>query len=83
MCTLNPLCPNFMDTSSISFSNFIQLLTISFRDLQTKGVGLQSRPTEVFTLEEEELLWSSGSLSTDTPMGLLRAVYFLLRALFS
>ena len=33
--------------------------------------------TEVFTNEEEDLLWTSGALSTDTPLGLLRAVFFL------
>ena len=39
-----------------------------------KGVGFQSKVTEAFT--EEEDLWKSGALSTDTLTGLLCAVFF-------
>ena len=41
-----------------------------------KGVGFQSKVTEAFTKEEEDL-WKSGALSTDRPTGLLCAVFFL------
>ena len=73
--SLNPLCPNFLDTANLSFYSFHAALHNVFRDLRVKGVGSQSKVTEMFT-KEEELLWSSGALSTDTPKGLLHAVFF-------
>ena len=73
MRSVNPLCPNFLDTTNLSFSSFHTALDNVFRDLQVKGIGSQRKATEAFT-KEEELLWSSGALSTDTPKGLLRAV---------
>ena len=77
MRTINPLCPNFLDTSNLSFSSFHTALDNIFRDLRLKGVGSGSKVTEAFTKDEEDLLWSSGALSTETPKGLLRAVFFL------
>ena len=56
--------------------SFHNALDNIFRDLRVKGVGSQCKTTEVFINEEEDL-WTSGALSTDTPLGLLRAVFFL------
>ena len=77
MGSVNPLCPNFLDTTNLSFSSFHTALDNVFRYLRVKGIGSQSKATEAFTKEEEELLCGSGALSTDTPKGLLRAVFFL------
>lgn len=77
MRTFNPLCPNFLDTPNLSFSSFHNALDNIFRELRAKGVGSQSKATEAFTKEEEELLQNSGSLSAENPMGLLCAVSFL------
>ena len=41
------------------------------------GIGAESKSAEVFTKEEEDQLWSSDTLSTNTSKGLLRAVFFL------
>ena len=48
-----------------------------FRDLRTCGVGAESKNAEVFTKEDEERLWTSGTLPVDMPKGLLHAVFFL------
>ena len=74
MRTINPLCPNFFDTCNLSFSSFHTALDNIFPDLRLKGVGSESKVTEAFTKDEEEL---SGALSTETPKGLLRTVFFL------
>ena len=81
MRTLNPLCPNFLDTTNLSFSHFHTTVDNIFRTLWMKDVGSQSKITEAFT-KEEELLWKSGALFTETPTGWLNAVFFLNRKTF-
>lgn len=75
--SINPMCPIFLDTTIVGFSCFHNTLDNVFHDLHAKGVGSQSKVTEAFTNQEEELLWTSGEVSTDTLMGLLRTVFFL------
>ncbi len=47
-----------------------------FRELRANGVGTESCATKSLTPEDEEKLWATGVLSTDTPQGLLNAVFF-------
>ena len=56
MRTINPLCPNFLDSCNLSFSSFHTALDNIFPDLRLKGVGSESKVTEAFTKDEEELL---------------------------
>ena len=71
----NPACPNFLDTSELQFASLHNAMDNVFRCLRTKGTTAVSKPTEAFSEEEVDQLWS-GSLSIDTPKGLLRAVFF-------
>ena len=76
MRSRNVTCPNFLDTSDHRFSTFHNALDNVLRDLRMKGIG-QSRQTEAFSKQDEEVLWESGVLSDDSPKSLLRAVFFL------
>ena len=44
--------------------------------LHEKGVGSETKNTPVLTQLEEDKLWESGVLSLNTPIGLLRSVFF-------
>ena len=46
------------------------------KDLRASGVGATSKHTEGISREEEEPLWSTGTLNNCTFMGLLRVVFF-------
>ena len=77
MRTLNPSCPNVLDTTNTEFSSLHNALDNIFRELRALGVGSVSKQAETFSKDEETLLWSSGVLSTKNPKGLLNAVFFL------
>ena len=77
MRSLNPECPNFLDFSDPRFTTLQNYLDNLFRDLRARGVGSESKNAEVFSKEEEDQLWTSGTLSVDSPKGLLRAVFYL------
>ena len=46
------------------------------RDLHSKGIGTEIKRTPVLTTNDEDKLWSTGTLSLDNPEGLLRAAFF-------
>ena len=68
--------PNFLDKNNPAFSSFQTSLNNLFKQLRSSGVGAESVQTEGISHEEENRLWESGVLNTDTPKGLLRAVFF-------
>ena len=47
-----------------------------YRKLHAMGIGTERKVTEVFDANDEDRLWSSGTLNLDTPQGLLNAVFF-------
>ena len=47
-----------------------------FKRLHQKGVGSETKSTPVLTQLEEDKLWESGVLYLNTPIGLLRSVFF-------
>ena len=47
-----------------------------FKRLHQKGVGSETKSTPVLTQLEEDKLWESGVLNLNTPVGVLRAVFF-------
>ena len=77
MRSLNPACPNIMDSNSMEFRPLHDLLESIFRERQASTSTVESKSSKRFTKEEEDRLWSSGALSTNTPKGLLRAVLVL------
>lgn len=75
MHSLNPACPNILNTEDHQFSRFHHTLDNVLRMLRSDSVGVP-KPAEVFTKEDEETLWMKGILSVDNPKGLHRAVFF-------
>ena len=77
MRSINPVCPSFLSASNSEFAELHRSLENTFRELQAHEVTSETKRSEGFSKEEEDRLWSSGALSTETPTGLLRAVFFL------
>ena len=73
----NPNYPNFLESSDPEFLSLTRTLDNLFKSLRLQGVGSTSA-TECISAEEEELLWSSAVLKTDTPMGLVQAAFFFI-----
>jgi len=51
--------------------------------LHGKGIDTETKFTRVLTVEAEEKLWNSRILNLDTPLGLLRAVFFIMEKAFA
>ena len=77
MCALNPLCPNFLDTDNQAFASLHTAIDNVFRGLCSSGVGASSKSAEVFTKEEENHLWDTKVLGTESPKSLLQTVFLL------
>ena len=77
MRSLNPSCPNFLHPSNQTFKPLHDSLVNVLHEIQTSDAVTEARSAEPFSAEEEERLWDLGVLSTHTPKGLLRAVYYL------
>ena len=59
-----------------SFSKFRATLDAEMKNLQRKGIGTKKKKAEIFTEEEEELLWQKGILGDSTPNVLLNTIVF-------
>ena len=77
MLLQNLACPNFLDMDDLSFAPFHIAFDNVLRDLRARGVSSESQQTEAFSKEEEECLWSSGTLGDDNSRSLLHAVFYL------
>ena len=75
MKSLNPSYPNFLEKSP-EFVEFHRTLDNLFRKLRTDGIGSESKHTPSISIQEENMLWSSGVVNTSTPKGLLRAMFY-------
>ena len=47
-----------------------------YRKLRSEGVGAEKHSAEPFTIDDENKLWSLGVVGTNTPVSLLRAVFY-------
>jgi len=47
-----------------------------FKKLHSKGIGATTKSAAILSFEDEKKLWDTGVLNLDTPLGLLRAVFF-------
>ena len=63
--------------SGPAFHHLQKVCDAFYRGLHTMGIGADLKATEVLTKDEEETLWKTGVLNTETPDGLLNAVFFL------
>ena len=68
----NPL--NSMDTKV--FASLHRLLDSLFKALHADGVGAARKQAEVIGFAEEQQLWESGTLTTETPIELFNAVFY-------
>jgi hypothetical protein len=75
MRSLSPACPNILDFK-MEFKPLHDFLENLFRERLANTLDT-TKPPKGLSKEEEDRLWSSGALSTETPKGLLRAVFFL------
>ena len=76
MLEKHPDAPRFMEKNNTAFRSLHRACDTVYRDLHSQGIGAVVRHTEIFTADEEERLWSTGVLGTDTPTKLQRAVFF-------
>ena len=74
MRSKNPNCPNFIETNQPEFISLHNAMDNVFRKLRAEGV--QADSVKVLKPLANRQLWDSGSLSTETPKGLLPAVFF-------
>ena len=72
----NPVYPNFLDKGDPAFSTFLVTLDNLLKSLRADGIDANSLHTEGISSDEENQLWTSGVLNMNTPIGLLRAVFF-------
>ena len=62
ICLCNPDDP--------TFKQLHRTLDSRYRQLYVQGIGAKRRHAEVLTNEEEDQLWDSGTMSTESPSGL-------------
>ena len=67
---------NFFDKADHRFEGLRNALDKVCRELRQEGLGTNRKGSSVFTAEEEDSLWKKGVIGLDTPVKLLRAVFF-------
>ena len=68
---------NFLEKGYQHFKALHNSLDSLFRDLRTNNIGTSVKHAEVFTRDEEQIMWNKGILGTTTPQSLLNAVFYL------
>ena len=76
MRSVDAHAPNVIDQKNPDFKELHCTMDSIFRSLRVEGVGVQVKHASVITREEENLLWEQGVLNLNTPLGLLRAVFY-------
>ena len=69
-------CPNFLDKKDPRFRDLRGACDNVSRKLREEGVGADVKHAAIFTPEEEEKLWNTGSIGIQSPKALVRAVFF-------
>ena len=77
MRSVNPSAPNILDKKDSRFKALHNTLDNLYHKLRTMNVGAEIKHAEVFTKEDESLLWESGTLGLNSPQALLHAVFYL------
>ena len=72
----NPDALNFLDKKDTRFKPLQSTLDSYFHQLHASGVGRQVKHAETISPEEEDKLWTTGTLTTATPKGLLSAAFY-------
>lgn len=82
MREVTPDCPNFWNKADTRFKRLQNTLDAHFHRLHAKGIGRNVQHAEVFTVEEEDLLWESGVCGLDTPVALQNAAFYVVGKMF-
>ena len=67
---------NFLDRGDRRFKALHNTCDSEFRSLHDDGIGTERKSAGILTNEDENILWDSGVLSTKTPDGLQKAVFY-------
>ena len=73
-CVHSPTFPNFLE-KQISLRHLHSACDNVARRLRRGGVGAEVRHAEVFSKEDEDKLWESGTIGVTNPLALVRAVF--------
>ena len=63
--------PNFLSKKDWHFRELRGTMEWTFSDLRKQGVGAEVKHTPIITKEEEDQVWKSKEMGTDTPKHLL------------
>ncbi|XP_066288271.1 zinc finger MYM-type protein 3-like [Branchiostoma lanceolatum] len=67
---------NFLDKKDSRFAEFRKALDARMKELAAAGVGAERRQADPLTQEDEDKLWTTGTISTNTSMGLSYCVFY-------
>ena len=67
---------NFMAKDNTIFKELHSVCDHTYRNLRKVGIGAKPKQSETLGPEDEEMLWSSGVLGSESPQALLNAVFF-------
>ena len=83
MRDINPECPNFLDKKDSRFKPLQGAMDAHFHLLHSSGIGREIKYARVLTKDDEEKLWRSGVMGTNTPKALQNAVFYMVGKMFS
>ena len=75
-------CPNFMDRRDRNLDDLNGALKNVLQKLRVDGVGAVVKHAAVVTPKEEDLLWTSGVIGTNSPLTLQRAIFYYVGKVF-
>ena len=78
----NPECPNFLDKQDNWFKKIQGTLDAYFHKLHSDGIGRHTRHADTVSSTEENQLWETGVLNSNTPKGLQNAVFYTIGKMF-
>lgn len=81
----DPNAPNFMDKKDRRFRELHSVIEKTFAHLEEEGVNILKKYTPLVTdvtPDQENHLWKLGVLGTDSPLKLIRTVYFKMSSVF-
>ena len=83
MRDVNPECPNFLDKKDSRFKPLQDAMDAHFHHLHSTGIGREIKHARVLTKDDEEKLWRSGIMGTNTPKALQNVVFYMVGKMFS
>ena len=68
--------PNFLDRKDARFKKLHGTCDVIFCSLHRAGVSAKVNSAKIISKEEEEKLWETGVLNTETPNGLQKVIFY-------